>query len=84
VLSGRIKEMAEAFDKGDNATATRIHRELLPAYVGMFRTQGVITAKAALNALGLPAGPVRPPLCDLTPDETATLRDDLAAVGIAL
>jgi 4-hydroxy-tetrahydrodipicolinate synthase len=84
VLSGRIRELAEAFDKGDNATATRIHRELLPAYVGMFRTQGVITAKAALNALGLPVGPVRPPLCDATPEELSTLKEDLAAVGIAL
>ena len=34
--------------------------------------------------LGLPAGPVRPPLVDATPEQVAQLRIDLAAGGIAL
>ena len=52
---------------------------MIPAYVGMFRTQGVITTKAALRDLGLPAGPVRLPLVDATAEEVATLRADLAS-----
>jgi len=84
LVAGRLKELADAYFAGDVVTATRIHLELVPVYVGMFRTQGVITAKAALNALGLPGGPVRPPLCDATDEELATLRKDLADAGISL
>ena len=36
-----------------------------PVYTGMFRTQGVITTKAALALRGLPAGPLRLPLVEL-------------------
>ncbi|HEV2891055.1 MAG TPA: 4-hydroxy-tetrahydrodipicolinate synthase [Frankiaceae bacterium] len=84
LFAGRLRALADAYFAGDVATATGIHRELLPAYVGMFRTQGVITAKAALNALGLPGGPVRPPLCDLTEEQMGTLRADLARAGVEL
>lgn len=84
LLATQLQELATAFFNGDHLTAMKVHRDLLPAYVGMFRTQGVITVKAALNALGLPAGPVRPPLCDATDEEVALLRKDLAETGIAL
>ncbi len=40
--------------------------------------------KAALKELGLPAGPVRPPLVDATPEQVEQLRTDLAAGGVAL
>ena len=46
--------------------------------------QGAMMVKAALNALRLPAGPVRPPLVDATPEQVAQLRVDLAAGGIPL
>ena len=36
-----------------------IHQKLLPVFTGMFRTQGVMTTKAALTLQGLPAGPLR-------------------------
>jgi 4-hydroxy-tetrahydrodipicolinate synthase len=83
-VAGRLREMAGAFDSGDNATATRIHQSLLPAYTGFFRTQGVITVKAALNVAGLPGGPVRPPLIDATDEEIETLRTDLAQAGVTI
>ena len=50
----------------------------------MFRTQGVITTKAALALQGLPAGPLRLPLVELSPEETAQLKIDLAAGGVQL
>jgi 4-hydroxy-tetrahydrodipicolinate synthase len=46
--------------------------------------QGAMMIKAALMLLSLPAGPVRPPLVDATPEQVAQLRVDLAAGGIAL
>lgn len=78
------KQMIEAYERGDVAAALARHRELLPLYTGIFRTQGTILVKAAMNQLGLPAGPVRPPLVDATPAEVAQLREDCAAAGLPL
>lgn len=84
-LFGRpTKAMIEAFERGDVAEALSLHRELLPAYLGFFRTQGVILTKAALRLRGLPAGPVRPPLVDATDAEVARLREDCAEAGLDL
>jgi 4-hydroxy-tetrahydrodipicolinate synthase len=84
VVGDRLHEMIDAFAVGDVAAALRIHRELLPIYTGLFRTQGVILAKAALGLLGLPGGPVRLPLADATPAQIETLREDLTAGGVKL
>jgi len=78
------KQMIEAYERGDVAEALRLHRALLPLFTGIFRTQGTILVKAAMNALGLPAGPVRPPLVDATEVELAQLRKDCADAGVAL
>jgi 4-hydroxy-tetrahydrodipicolinate synthase len=79
-----LRAMFDAYAAGDGGKARDIHRSLLPVYTGVFRTQGVITTKAALRRLGLPAGPVRPPLVDLTPQQLDVLRRDLAAGGIEI
>ncbi|MGK5521758.1 4-hydroxy-tetrahydrodipicolinate synthase [Micromonospora sp. URMC 107] len=78
------KQMIEAYDAGDTATALSLHRRLLPLFTGIFRTQGVILVKAGLAAAGKPAGPVRSPLVDATDDEIAQLRADSAAAGLEL
>ncbi|RKS77415.1 4-hydroxy-tetrahydrodipicolinate synthase [Motilibacter peucedani] len=77
-----IAAMVAAHAEGRVAEARRIHHELLPVLTGLFRTQGVILAKAALALRGLPAGPVRPPLVDATAEEVEQLRRDLAAAGL--
>jgi 4-hydroxy-tetrahydrodipicolinate synthase len=76
-----LRAMIEAYDRGDTVGALAIHRRLLPAYQGVFSTQGVITTKAGLAMLGLPGGPVRAPLVDATDDEVAALRVALTASG---
>jgi 4-hydroxy-tetrahydrodipicolinate synthase len=84
VAGDRLHEMIDAYLAGRVAEALRIHRDLLPVYTGMFRTQGVIMTKAALALLGLPGGSVRPPLPDATDAEIDRLRGDLAAGGVKL
>jgi 4-hydroxy-tetrahydrodipicolinate synthase len=78
----RIAAMVTAFREGDTARALALHRELLPVFVGVFRTQAAITTKAALAHLGLPAGPVRLPLPELTAEQREQLHRDLAAGGV--
>ncbi|MGY1610000.1 MULTISPECIES: 4-hydroxy-tetrahydrodipicolinate synthase [unclassified Geodermatophilus] len=80
----RLAELIAAVESGDLAEAREVNQALLPLYTGIFRTQGVIMVKAALRELGLPAGPVRPPLVDATPEQIAQLRTDLAAGGVHL
>lgn len=82
LVTGDIRAMFDAYAAGEVAKARDIHRSLLPVYTGLFRTQGVITTKAALNRLGRPAGPVRLPLVDLREEQVAVLRADLAAAGV--
>lgn len=76
------KQLIEAFDRGDTAVALQRHRELLPIFTGIFRTQGTILVKAGLKLRGLDVGPVRPPLVDATEHEISHLREDLAAAGL--
>jgi len=84
LVGDRLHEMIDAYAAGSVRGALRLHRELQPIYAGMTRTQGVITTKAALALLGLPAGPVRPPLADASPAELEQLRTDLVAGGVKL
>ncbi|MDT0310336.1 4-hydroxy-tetrahydrodipicolinate synthase [Streptomyces sp. DSM 44917] len=84
VVTPELRTLVDAHTGGDVAKATEIHQKLLPVFTGMFRTQGVITSKAALGFLGLPGGPLRLPLVGLTPEETARLQRDLTAGGVQI
>lgn len=84
VVTPELRALLDAHLTGDVQKAIEIHQQLLPVFTGMFRTQGVITTKAALALQGLPAGPLRLPLVELSPAETAQLKIDLAAGGVQL
>jgi 4-hydroxy-tetrahydrodipicolinate synthase len=84
VVGPRLAELVAAVESGDLVKARAINESLLPVYTGIFRSQGTIMVKAALRELGMPAGPVRPPLVDATPEQVEQLRTDLAAGGISL
>ena len=84
LVGPRLAELVAAVEAGDLARARALNDSLLPVYTGIFRTQGAILVKAALNALGLPAGPLRPPLVEATDEQLAQLRIDLADGGVDL
>lgn len=81
LFAPQLAELIDAYAAGRVERATELHRRLLPACQGFFRTQGAILAKAALTLAGRPAGPVRPPLVDATDEQVAQLAADLAAAG---
>ncbi|MEX2290370.1 MAG: 4-hydroxy-tetrahydrodipicolinate synthase [Mycobacteriales bacterium] len=82
--AGGTRRLVDAFLAGDVDGARAQHRTLLPAYSGIFRTQGTILVKAGLRRRGLPGGPVRLPLVDATDEQLAALECDFALAGIAL
>jgi 4-hydroxy-tetrahydrodipicolinate synthase len=82
VVAGPTVELLDAFAAGDVVKARELHERLLPIYSGIFRTQGTILVKAALELLGFPVGPVRLPLVEATPEQVEVLRADLTAAGV--
>lgn len=78
----RIAELIAAHDKGDVEGAARIDRELRPLYEILFITANPIPLKAALQMVGLPAGPVRLPLVDATEAERDRIRSVLEELGL--
>ncbi len=82
LVGDRLATLAHAYLAGDIEWATTINRGLLPVYTGCFRTQAVILIKAALTQIGLPAGSVRAPLIDATPEQIRQLRRDLTEGGL--
>jgi len=85
VVGPQLADLVAAVEAGDLPRARAVNDALLPVYAGiMGGGQGAMMVKAALHALGLPAGPTRPPLVDATAEEVAQLREHLAAGGIAL
>ena len=84
VVGDRLHEMIDAFGAGDVSRARRIHYDLIPVYDGLFRNQGAVMTKAALDLLGLPGGAVRGPLLAATQAERHQLALDLTAGGVKL
>jgi 4-hydroxy-tetrahydrodipicolinate synthase len=84
VVGDRLHEMIDAFGAGDADRARRLHYELIPVYDGLFRNQGAVMTKAALDLLGLPGGAVRLPLLAATEAERNRLAADLTAGGVKL
>ena len=82
VVGDRLAQMIDAFTAGRVDEALHIHRELLPVYDGIFRNQGAVMTKAAMDLLGLPGGGVRQPLLPASDAERKRLRDDLTAGGV--
>ena len=82
LVGHRIAELVAAHDKGDVEGAARIDRELRPLYEVLFITANPIPLKAALQMVGLPAGPVRLPLVEATDLERDRIRSVLERLGL--
>lgn len=65
LVAGRLAAMIEAFQRGENGEARRIHLQLLPLHRALFVTTNPIPLKWALGRVGFPVGECRPPLSPL-------------------
>jgi 4-hydroxy-tetrahydrodipicolinate synthase len=84
VAGDRYRSMVDAVDRGDLASALDTYRALVPVVEAIMTTaQGAMTAKAALELLGvLPNRTVRLPLVPADDELVAHLRDVLASAGL--
>lgn len=81
LVARQLREMLTVFDD-DPARARALHLQLLPLFTGLFVDASPGPLKAALAMVGLPGGPVRPPLVDADDDVGTVVRDALLAVGL--
>ncbi|MFF5962262.1 4-hydroxy-tetrahydrodipicolinate synthase [Streptomyces collinus] len=75
VVPDRLRAVLDAFDAGDTARAARLQQRATPLIEAVMSAglPGTVTVKALLNALALPAGPVRAPLRAAAPATADTL-----------
>lgn len=59
------REIVDAFLAGSVEEAAALNKFALPAFQGVFASQGAMMVKAALNARGIRAGGCRPPMGDV-------------------
>jgi 4-hydroxy-tetrahydrodipicolinate synthase len=84
LIADRLRAMRDAFNAGDVVIAGEIFYDTEPVSVGLFRAPAVALTKAALALQGHPVGPPRMPLLPATESQIATLKQDLALVGVEL
>jgi 4-hydroxy-tetrahydrodipicolinate synthase len=77
-----LQEIIQAWERGDTTTALDLHLRNLELFEGLFATASPILLKACMNLLGLPAGPLRAPLVDATPEQVEFARGLLSTVGL--
>ncbi|MEU6142115.1 4-hydroxy-tetrahydrodipicolinate synthase [Streptomyces sp. NPDC047081] len=80
VVPAQLRAVIDAFDAGETAEATRLQQRATGLIELMMSAglPGTVTAKALLDELGLPAGPVRAPL---RPADRAAVDGLLAEYG---
>ncbi|MFF0715368.1 4-hydroxy-tetrahydrodipicolinate synthase [Streptomyces bauhiniae] len=75
VAPGEVAGILAAFDAGNTALAAELQSRVTPLTEALMASDlpGMVTVKALLNALNLPAGPVRAPLLAADAGTTAEL-----------
>ena len=82
-IAGRqMKEMINAYFKGDVAAALSLHYKLLPLFKGLFAVTNPILIKTALAMTGMDMGGLRSPLVEATPKQKEDLSKLLKETGI--
>lgn len=82
VAGKQIKEMIGLYQGGKTAEAAALHQRLFPLFEVLFITSNPVPVKIALRLLGRPAGPVRQPLWEATPEQEAAVATVMREVGL--
>lgn len=79
LLPAEVCALVQAFRSGDVAGAQRWHRRLGPLFRDLFIEPNPVPVKTALNWRGMMTSEVRLPLCEMTGENAARLRQTLEA-----
>lgn len=82
ILPKETHQMCQYCLDNNFAEATKLQLEYLNLINTLFIEVNPIPVKAAMNMMGLPAGPCRMPLCDMTDEHIEAMRNALAAKGL--
>ena len=77
-----VADMTSACLRGDFATASDIQLKAYSLIKSLFIETNPMPVKVAMNMMGLEVGGVRPPLCDMLPENEAKLRARLLGYGL--
>jgi 4-hydroxy-tetrahydrodipicolinate synthase len=81
VVAREVKAMCEAVWRNDLEAARRLHFATMPVIDALFVEPNPIPVKKAVEWLGLPAGPLRPPLSALSEKGSQVLREAMQEGG---
>lgn len=81
VAPGMTHDMVASYFAGDTKKALELQFRLNPLNKALFLETNPIPVKTALNMIGLNAGLLRMPLCEMSADKTALLKKELIALG---
>ena len=82
VMPQMTHDMVASYLSGDAATATALQHKLNPLIDALFSEVNPIPVKTALNMIGIKAGLLRMPLCEMSEQKAAKLRKELIAIGL--
>lgn len=77
-----VSDLTAACLRGDFSAAAALQLKACPLIKSLFIETNPVPVKAAMNMMGMEVGGVRPPLCDLLPENEAKLRARLAEYGL--
>jgi len=66
LLPKQVCDLVNNILEGNLSKAREIHYNLMPIFKAAFLETNPIPIKTAMNLVGLPAGPCRPPLCEMS------------------
>ena len=74
-------DMVMSFLEGDIKKSLELQLKMNPLVKALFSEVSPIPVKTALNMIGINAGLLRLPLCDMSADKAAVLKKELIALG---
>ena len=75
-------DMCQAFFDGDLETARKLQMASLPLVDALFSEVNPIPVKKAMDLMGMEVGPLRPPLYEMTEENTAKLKEEMKKFGL--
>jgi 4-hydroxy-tetrahydrodipicolinate synthase len=82
ILPGKVAELCKLAAAKQYAEAQKVHEFLSPLFKAAFIETNPIPIKEAMNMLGMAAGPLRLPMCELQPENRETLKKVLSEMGV--